>query len=87
MFYCSWPVGTSHTCGWPLQYQLMSKHCTAMKQYHDVQDTWGSIMTIIECRTPNFPGQRIAREADERAIGEADASPLGRRADIADIDG
>ena len=60
MFCCSWPVGTSHTCGWPLQYQLMAKHCTAMKQYHDVQDTWDSIQTIIECRTPNFPGQRIA---------------------------
>lgn len=48
MFYCSWPVGTSHTCGWPLQYQLMSKHCTAMKQYHDVQDNWESVATIIE---------------------------------------
>ena len=48
MFYCSWPVGTSHTCGWPLQYQLMSKHCTAMKQYHDVQDNWDSIETIVE---------------------------------------
>jgi hypothetical protein len=42
------PVGTSRTCGWPLQYQLMSKYCTAMKQYHDVQDTWDSIQTIIE---------------------------------------
>ena len=48
MFYCSWPVGTSHTCGWPLQYQLRSKHCTAMKQYHDVQDNWDSIETIVE---------------------------------------
>ena len=48
MLYCSWPVGTSRTCGWPLQYQLMSKHCTAMKQYHDVQDTWDSIQSIIE---------------------------------------
>jgi hypothetical protein len=48
MLYCSWPVGTSRTCGWPLQYQLMAKHCTAMKQYHDVQDTWDSIQTIIE---------------------------------------
>ena len=59
MFYCSWPVGTSHTCGWPLQYQLMSKHCTAMKQYHDVQDSWVSIQTIIECTSPRCP-RRIA---------------------------
>ena len=73
MFYCSWPVGTSHTCGWPLQYQLMSKHCTAMKQYHDVEDTWESIQTIIECTSPRCP-RRIA-------------PALGLGADIADIDG
>ena len=48
LFYCSWPVGTSCHCGWPLQYQLMAQHCSAVKQYHDVQDSWSSIETIIE---------------------------------------
>ena len=48
MLYCSWPVATSKGCGWPLQYELMARHCGAVKQYYDVQDTWGSVQSIIE---------------------------------------
>jgi hypothetical protein len=49
VYSCSWPAYTTNNRNrYPIQYNLMRKHCNTWRNYRDIQPTWISLKGTIE---------------------------------------
>jgi len=53
LYLCSWPA---YVVGQKIpQYELIAKYCNAWRNYGDIQDSWGSVKSIIDWYSVHWP--------------------------------